>query len=350
MSRFVRIPQTQCKKKPRWSVIAGLKEQRDPGSQRFPDDELPPGANRTNVELEFTKLSGAGNDFIAINNMDGKIPEEGRRELFSSWCRRGLSVGADGVLLVEPPTAPASGAHFRMRYYNADGGEVETCGNGSRCIARFACEIGIAPSKMRFETLAGPYAAIVLQNGDVCLEMSDAADFQPDLENIDLTEAENKSAFAPAPIDFINTGVPHAVMILQQLTPPGSPAAPAASQGSVALENYPVIAAGRLLRHHPAFAPAGTNANFVEIVSGSRHELRVRTYERGVEDETLACGTGCIASAIVASRRGLVEPPVKVQTRGGEQLIVNFIPTSAGATGVTLQGSARIVFRGVMSL
>src|SRR6478672_11008963 len=117
------------------------------------------------MELEFWKLSGAGNDFVAVNNMDGKLSEEGRRELISGWCRRGMSIGADGALLLEPASDPR--ADFRMRYYNADGGEAETCGNGSRCIARFAFLQGVAPEEMVFETMCGNYSAVVLPDGEV---------------------------------------------------------------------------------------------------------------------------------------------------------------------------------------
>ncbi len=273
------------------------------------------------MELEFYKLSGAGNDFIVIDNMDRKIPEEGRRELLSTWCRRGMSIGADGALLVEPADE-GSEAHFRMRYYNADGGEAETCGNGSRCIARFAFAQGIAPRHMVFQTLAGDYRAEVLDNNEVKVQMSDAFGLR---ENVAVNDDVVKNT-----VDFINTGVPHVVVLEKDLA------------------NAPVVRAGQHLRHHQEFAPAGTNVNFVNVLGA--HNLDVRTYERGVEDETLACGTGCIASSIIAVRKGLVQTPVQVRTASGENLTIDFELTDAGASAVTLQGSAHIIYRGYVAV
>ncbi|MGI8905462.1 MAG: diaminopimelate epimerase [Candidatus Sumerlaeaceae bacterium] len=272
------------------------------------------------MELEFWKLSGAGNDFVAINNMDGRLPEEGRHELIAAWCLRGMSIGADGALILEP--AAETGAHFRMRYYNADGGEAETCGNGSRCIARFAHLQGIAPGQMTFETMCGNYDAEVLRNGEVRIRMTDAHSRRDNIRiSDDVFEGE---------LDFLNTGVPHIVTQVDELA------------------NTPVQQAGKHLRHHSEFAPAGTNVNFVRL--RDPRNLEVRTYERGVEAETLACGTGCIASAITFARLGLVEPPVRVKTASGEYLTINFELTQDGACDVTLQGSAHVVFRGYIEV
>lgn len=272
------------------------------------------------MELEFWKLSGAGNDFVAVNNMDGKLPEEGRQELIAAWCRRGMSIGADGALILEP--AESSDAHFRMRYYNADGGEAETCGNGSRCIGRYAYLQGVAPRKMTFETMCGNYDAEVLDSGEVRVRMTDAHSLR---ENIgvfdDMFEGE---------LHFINTGVPHVVTQVDEL------------------DGTPVEVAGRHLRYHHQFAPAGTNVNFVRL--RDPRNLEVRTYERGVEAETLACGTGCIASAMTFARLGMVEPPVRVKTASGEYLTISFELTPTGAKNVTLQGSAHVVFRGYIEI
>lgn len=265
------------------------------------------------MELEFWKLSGAGNDFIVFNNMDRHVPEEGRHELFSGWCRRGMSIGADGVLLAEP----SDGADFRMRYYNADGGEAETCGNGSRCIARFAHQQGIAPAKMRFETVAGVYTAEI-RGEEVEVQVTDAHGLR---EGIRI-----RDGVFDGEMHFLNTGVPHAVIFVDDL------------------EAMDVLGAGRHLRYHGEFAPAGTNANFIRV--RDRNNLDIRTYERGVENETLACGTGSIASSIIAARMGLVDPPVRVTTRGGDVLTIGFEAAPEGARNVTLQGSARIVYRG----
>jgi diaminopimelate epimerase len=272
------------------------------------------------VEIEFAKLSGAGNDFIVIDNLDGKLPVAGRRELFQRWCRRGMSVGADGVLLVEP-AEPAGAANFRMRYYNADGGEAETCGNGSRCIARFAYVRSLAPKTMTFQTLAGDYQAEVLDNGHVRLKMSDAF-------GLELGKHRIEAPAGGGEVDFVNTGVPHAIVFYDSV------------------DSAPVVDLGRKLRHEAAFAPAGTNVNFVQVTGPQ--SLRVRTYERGVEDETLACGTGCIASAVIAVARGRVQAPVAITTASGELLNVGFELNQdrTGATNVSLEGSAVIVFRG----
>lgn len=267
------------------------------------------------MDIEFWKMSGAGNDFVVMNNMDGRISPEGREPLFADWCRRGMSIGADGVLVVEPAIAPEN--HFRMRYHNADGGEAETCGNGSRCIARFAYLQGVAPAAMKFETIAGVYEARV--EGDfVTVSLSDAHGAR---DPIAIADGVFRGEVA-----FANTGVPHAVIFCDDL---------AATD---------VFAVGRHLRHHPEFAPAGANANFIRVTG--RHSFDIRTYERGVEAETLACGTGSTAAAIMAARRGLVESPVEVTTASGEILRIAFSPTDDGATNVTLNGGARVVFRG----
>ncbi len=267
------------------------------------------------MELEFWKLSGAGNDFIAMDNRDGRIPEAGRAALVADWCRRGMSVGADGVLLVEPSPQ----RHFRMRYYNADGSEGETCGNGSRCIARFANLLGVAPERMEFDTMAGPYTAEILGD-EVVVSMTDAHGLRRGIRIRD-------DGFDGV-LHFLNTGVPHAVVFVDDL------------------ENTDVFRVGRHLRRHSEFAPAGANVNFVRV--SDPYNIAIRTYERGVENETLACGTGSIASAIVAARDGYSEPPVRMHTRGGEVLTVHFEPTPDGARNVRLQGGARVVFRGYL--
>lgn len=275
------------------------------------------------MELEFWKMSGAGNDFIAINNMNGRLPEDGREEVFQRWCRRGTDIGADGVLVLERSYKHL--AHFRMRYHNADGREAETCGNGSRCIARFAFEQGVAPENLRFDTKAGLYEAQVFPGGEVAVRMTDAQGIK---ENITI-EAEGAAGTPDGwsgEVHFINTGVPHVVIFVNDL------------------QTLDVHGIGRRLRYHPAFAPAGTNANFVLV--RDPHHLEVRTYERGVEAETLACGTGSIASAILATRHLLAQSPVSVKTASGENLTISFEPTASGAKQVVLQGGAVTVFRG----
>ena len=274
------------------------------------------------MDIHFKKMSGAGNDFVVIDNRDGIVPEAGRARLIEQWCRRRVDVGADGVLLVEQPDGDA---HFRMRYYNADGGEADSCGNGARCIAKFAHLIGAAPHQMRFETKAGPYEATVAADGagDVTVSMSDPTDLRRaiDLDIPDLWLGK---------VDFINTGVPHAIAIADDL------------------ETVDIVAVGRAIRYHQAFAPAGTNANFIRLREDGG--IDIRTYERGVEDETLACGTGSIAAALIANLGGHGTSPAPVYTRGGPILKIHFERAGETFSRIQLEGEARVVYHGVMDV
>jgi diaminopimelate epimerase len=264
------------------------------------------------MKIPITKLSGAGNDFIIIDNRDGKVTPT--TEFISKVCARRLSVGADGLLLVEQPHDPTA-ADFRMRYFNADGGEVESCGNGARCIARFAFLNGIVGERTRFETLAGIYDAEIL--GDrVRVRMGDPRDVRL---RFPLTLSEGTFT-----VDYANTGVPHVVFFVDDL------------------DATDVVAMGRQTRYHRDFAPAGTNANFVSVTDS--RTLRIRTYERGVEDETLACGTGSIAAALVAALQGTVSSPVTLHTQGGFVLGVHFDIENGAATNVRLEGDARVIY------
>jgi diaminopimelate epimerase len=267
--------------------------------------------------LNFNKMSGAGNDFIVIDNRDGIIPEERRRELIDGWCRRRVGVGADGVLLLEP--AVSHHADFRMRYYNADGGEAESCGNGARCISRFAHLIGAAGTTMSFDTQAGLYQAEVIGE-DIRLTMSDPHSLRRDIE----LDAEGVPG---GRVDFINTGVPHVILFTRDLA------------------GANVQAVGSAIRFHRAFAPAGTNVNFGEILGPDR--IAVRTYERGVEGETLACGTGSVAVALIAHLKGLIGPsPIQIVTSGGPILKIHFRRTGESFSDVKLEGEARVVYKG----
>ncbi|MCE5228094.1 diaminopimelate epimerase [bacterium] len=267
--------------------------------------------------IRFQKMSGAGNDFIVIDNRGGIIAEEGRRGLFEPWCRRRTGIGADGVLLVEP--SPGDGFDFRMRYYNADGGEAEMCGNGARCIARFAFGIGAAPQKMRFMTMAGPAEAQVTDEGEVILSVGNPKDL---CRGIDLS----RCGAGHLKGDFINTGVPHVVIRVNDL------------------KNVPVFQLGRAVRNYDAFAPAGTNVNFYKMRDDGG--IDYRTYERGVEDETLACGTGAIATALIASLAGLAQSPTEVHTSGGPVLRIYFEKNGDGFTNIRLEGEAQFTFTG----
>lgn len=264
-------------------------------------------------EIPFSKMNGCGNDFILIDNRDGVVTDDDLSELVRGVCRRRLSVGADGLILIENDRQ----ADFRWRFYNSDGSRAEMCGNGARCAARFALVSGIAPAEMTFETDAGPVHALV-DAGSVRVKMPDPADLKLDLR----LELESGTV----DLSTVNTGVPHAVCIMEQI------------------ENLDVLALGREIRYHSDFAPSGTNANFI-AVDGS-NAIAVRTYERGVEDETLACGTGCIASALVAAARMGMASPLPVRTRSGNHLTIHFTPAGAGFKQIYLEGDARMVSSG----
>lgn len=263
--------------------------------------------------VDFWKMNGSGNDFIIIDNRNGQIKENEMGRLVERACRRKESVGADGVIFV----VGSDRYDFGWRFFNADGGEVEMCGNGGRCVSRFAFLNGIAGSKMTFETLTGPISAEV--KGRIVKVLMP----KPSGLLIDL-DLEHRPGWLSA--DFINTGVPHVVVHVEDLL------------------NHPVFEHGRALRYHSNFAPGGTNANFMTVAGAGK--LQVRTYERGVEDETLACGTGAIACALVASVRGVVSgSPVKVETRSGEELTIHFEKNGDSFENVRLEGNTSIVYQ-----
>ena len=262
--------------------------------------------------LAFWKMSGSGNDFILMDNRDGRVPENEMSRLVERACRRRESVGADGLIFV----TPSEKYDFSWKYFNADGGEVEMCGNGSRCVARYAFLNNIAGRKMTFETLAGPVSAEVLGR-EVKVRMPDPSDLKLDIG------LSREPAWLS--VDFMNTGVPHVVVQVENLN------------------GYPVFEKGRTIRNHELFSPDGTNANFVRAVNSGTIEMR--TYERGVEDETLACGTGAIASAIIMSARGKGAPPVAVKTRGGEVLLIDFQKEEKEFRQVWMQGNTSIIYR-----
>ena len=265
--------------------------------------------------IEFFKMSGSGNDFILIDNRDSSLAVDDVVEFVKILCARKGSVGADGLIIIEN----SSQVDFRWRFFNADGSEVEMCGNGGRCAARFAFIRGIAPEKMSFETVAGIIDATV--KGDaVKLRLTDPRHLKLDYE---LKTMEGLFA-----LSSINTGVPHVVCFVDDL------------------EHADVFNTGRMIRYHEHYRPAGTNVNFVTVVD--ERAIRVRTYERGVEDETLACGTGSVASALIASRKGLVAPPVDVLVQSGERLRIYFDVTETGFENVYLEGSAKVVYQGLL--
>ena len=263
--------------------------------------------------IEFFKMSGSGNDFILIDNRDGKLAVGRLDDFVRKVCERRVSVGADGLIVIQK----SDRADFSWRFFNADGSEVDMCGNGGRCAARFAFIKGIAGPKMSFVTGAGIIDAEV-KGDEVKLRLTDPQELRVDyairLDGRILT------------VSSVNTGVPHVVSFIRDL------------------ENHDVFSDGRLIRYNEAYQPAGTNANFVRVLD--RRRIRVRTYERGVEDETLACGTGAVASALISAWKGLVDEPVDVLVKSGETLKIYFTKTEEGFERVYLEGGARVVYEG----
>ena len=260
-------------------------------------------------------MNGAGNDFVVCDNRDRRFQLD--RETIARLCDRHRGVGADGLLAVEPSEG---GADFRMRYYNSDGGEAEMCGNGARCFARFAARLlPSVPDVLSFETQAGLIRASFA--GDlVTVNMSDPHDFRP---------PELIGGGVLGEVHFINTGVPHAVVFVDDV------------------ESVDVAGLGAAVRWHSAFAPKGTNANFAQILAPG--SLILRTYERGVEAETLACGTGVCAAALLHHVATGAQSPVSVKVRGGDTLQVAFERKSDGGfQSVALTGPADFVFEGTM--
>jgi len=267
------------------------------------------------TKIPFMKLSGAGNDFVIIDNRHSVIPEN-EVDFIMKVCARRVSAGADGLLLVENSDV----ADFKMRYFNSDGSEAETCGNGARCISRFAYVNGIVSENMRFETKAGIYEAEIIGD-NVRVSMSDPTTVRLNFP-LRLKDGTHEVCFA-------NTGVPHVVFFVANL------------------ENTDVFNLGRETRYHDDFKPAGTNANFVRV--RDEHAMDIRTYERGVEDETLACGTGAIASAVVSALLGKMSPPVSMHTVGGYVLTIYFDIENNSVTSVRLEGDARIIYSGELN-
>ena len=266
--------------------------------------------------VRFTKMNGAGNDFVLIDNRS-KALELSRRQI-AILCDRHRGVGADGVLLVEPAE---DGGDFRMRYYNSDGGEAEMCGNGARCFSRYVSKIAGPFSEVRFETQAGMIQADI--DGDlVKLEMSKPHGLVLN-RSLDVGGVKLST-------HFVNTGVPHVVTFVDDI------------------ESVPVQKWGPEIRHHPAFRPSGTNANFVKEIEPGK--LIIRTYERGVEAETLACGTGVTAGGLSYAALSGATSPVRLQVRGGDWLEVGFRASANEFEDVTLKGPADFAFEGSITI
>ncbi|NQV04609.1 MAG: diaminopimelate epimerase [Candidatus Omnitrophica bacterium] len=256
-------------------------------------------------KLKFTKMSGAGNDFIVVDTM-----LKGHSRVAQELCQKNTGIGADGLLVL----GKSKRANFKMRIFNADGSEAEMCGNGLRCAALYVGKKG----KMKIETIAGMYEAEITAKDRVRIKMEGPKDLRRDLA-IKVNGRNVK-------VGYIDTGVPHAVIFVQ------------------GIEAINVDSIGRNIRYHAKFKPRGTNVDFVEIVDDKN--IKMRTYERGVEGETLACGTGAVASAIISglNSRGSV-CKINVHTKGGV-LRVYFKKVERRIKDVHLEGEARKVFEG----
>lgn len=257
-------------------------------------------------------MAGAGNDFVVIDNRSGRVTDA--TELTRRVCTPHLSVGADGVILIE--SSPR--ATFRMRYLNADGSEADFCANGTRCAARFAFINVIAPRRMTIETPSGVIGAEVSEGGAVTLMLPTP------LKSVASKPVQVGERIIQG--SFIMVGVPHYVIFLKD-----------------DLWSQEIHGLGRAIRQHPDLQPAGANVNFVVV--RDEHSIEVRTYERGVEAETLACGSGVIASVATAALAGRVQSPVAVRTRSGITLEVTFAVAGGELSDVRLKGDARLVYR-----
>lgn len=271
--------------------------------------------------FQFYKMTGAGNDFVMVDNRDLSLSAVLTHDNIAALCDRRFGIGADGLIAVEPAR---EGGDVRMRYYNSDGGEAEMCGNGARCFTAFVdflSEQGMPV--VNFETMAGLVKGVVNEDDTVTVQLTTPKDLK--------LNVLPPTVEVPAAVHFLNTGVPHAVAYLDDV------------------DEIDIRKAGAFLRYHEMFAPAGTNANFACILSPQH--LKLRTYERGVEDETLACGTGMTATALIHAALTGAPSPISLDVAGGCTLSVAFNRTEDGQfSDVTLTGPALMVFRGEVIL
>jgi diaminopimelate epimerase len=263
--------------------------------------------------LDFTKMNGAGNDFVLIDNRAQQLKLS--REQVVRLCDRHRGVGADGVIVLVP--CRSGKADWAWEFFNSDGSVGEMCGNGARCFARFVQRLTGVAREFTFETEAGVITAR-FEGERVTVSLTAPAGLRL---NEELALAAGRQT-----MHSLNTGVPHAVLFVPDA------------------DKAMVLQLGPEIRRHPHFAPKGTNVNFVQVL-GANH-IRVRTFERGVEGETLACGTGVTASALISSRVHRFGSPVRVQVQGGDELEVSFQEKNGGFADVQLTGPAELVFSG----
>lgn len=267
--------------------------------------------------LDFVKMNGAGNDFILIDNRSAKIRLT--TEQVVRLCQRQRGIGADGLFLLVPNTSGK--AEWSWEFYNSDGSTADMCGNGARCFARFVQSVAGANEQTSFETGAGVISA-TFHDTRVTVNLTTPKDLR--LGEVVLASGTNLMTHS------LNTGVPHAIIFVPDA------------------DKAMVQQLGEEIRYHEHFKPKGTNVNFAQVL-GPNH-IRVRTYERGVEGETLACGTGVTASALVASRVHKFTSPVKVQVQGGDTLEVSWADAGDSFADVKLNGPADFVFKGTIDV
>lgn len=274
------------------------------------------------MQLAFRKMNGAGNDFVLV---DGRGGVALTAQQIAHICDRRRGVGADGFIVIEP----APDHDFYMRFYNSDGTEAEMCGNGSRCAAAFGAHLGLGEEqagecRIRFLTGSGEIDATVA-GCRVRLNMMDARAMRL---NVPVEVAQ-----VPGEVHFMIVGTRHVVVLMDD---------------AGRLTRGDIMQLGRSLRHHPAFGPEGANVNFASTASDGR--IHLRTYEKGVEAETHACGTGSIASAVLYAHTGGPNSPRTVVQRSGDELKVSFELSDSGATGVYLDGPVAVNYDGTLSI
>jgi len=265
--------------------------------------------------LEFRKMVASGNDFVIVDNRQKVLSKLSLNssDLARELCERKRSIGADGMLLMEK----SKSADFKMRVFNPDGSEVSMCGNGTRCIALHAVENKISGKELKIETKAGIIEAEVI-GLSVKIKLTDPKQIKLNF-NLKIGKKSVSS-------NFINTGVPHVINFAKNL------------------DKIDVQKMGSHIRFHKKFKPSGTNVNFVKVID--QKNIQVRTYERGVESETLACGTGAVASAIITSLTEGIKPHIDVLTKSGEVLRVYFDLEKRKVKNVYLEGEAKTVYEG----
>lgn len=272
-------------------------------------------------KIPFVKMNGCGNDFVVVDNRDDKMKDIILSEFVPKVCARRVSVGADGFMMVEP----SDKADYRMRYFNADGSEGEMCGNGARCLSKFAYIIGAAGVDMTFETMAGIYEAHILKDGkSVKVKFPSIPLKEVALNQSGVFKGNEKK------YHYATVGVPHVTLFEDNVSQ---------------IDYQSLVSIGRAMRHSTEVFPQGTNVNFAQVTD--EENVIIRTYERGVEDETFACGTGSTATAVIAHLLGYVRPPVHMHTRAGA-LTIHFRTGKDEIAEVFMEGGAKLVAEGYL--